>query len=111
LIKVEKETLGEIHPSTAEAFEHLALAYVKQGMTDDAIKTYTKAVDIRKTMVANGNPRRKELVVTLQLLKREKKAAQTGTGNEGAGRFRKGEIAPPRGAEYLPGNLYGSSQF
>ncbi|CAJ1947655.1 unnamed protein product [Cylindrotheca closterium] len=74
LLVILKEINGNDLP-TALTYEDLALAYVGQDMTDDAIKAYAKAIQIRKTLYgANGHPLIQEHMTTLQVLKREKKA-------------------------------------
>ncbi|CAJ1956419.1 unnamed protein product [Cylindrotheca closterium] len=73
-LMVDKETLGERHPSTAEAYEKLALTYARRDLTGAAIQAYTKAIKIRKAVFGNDHPRTKELMIFLKVLKREKSA-------------------------------------
>ena len=73
---VRKETLGAMHPATAEAYEHLAHAYHRQYMTGDVIKAYKKAIHIRQNVVGHDNPRTEDLVCCLEVSKHLKAAKE-----------------------------------
>jgi tetratricopeptide (TPR) repeat protein len=71
---IQKETLGEMHPSTAETYQNLARAYDRQDRTEDAIKAYTKAINIRKAVLGDSHPRTKEVMIELKFVGSEKNA-------------------------------------
>ncbi|CAJ1936762.1 unnamed protein product [Cylindrotheca closterium] len=72
VLMVQKETLGEMHPSTADAYENLADAYLGQDMLDECINALTKTLEFRRKVLGNGHPRTQELVSVLKPLKRGK---------------------------------------
>ncbi|CAJ1962977.1 unnamed protein product [Cylindrotheca closterium] len=74
VLLIQKEALGEMHPSTAETYAYLADAYANQNMSEDAIKAYAKAINNRKANFGDGHPSTKKVSSSLRLLKREKKA-------------------------------------
>ncbi|CAJ1956413.1 unnamed protein product [Cylindrotheca closterium] len=76
LLMMHKETNGEFHPDTAEAYENLAVAYVQQEMLKDGIKAYTKAIGIRQSLLMSGDRHTKQLMETLESLKCATKAEE-----------------------------------
>ncbi|CAJ1947751.1 unnamed protein product [Cylindrotheca closterium] len=69
---VQKESLGEMHPSTAEAYEKLAVAYAKREMQEDGINALNKALEFRQTVLGEDHPDTKKVVGFLIMLNREK---------------------------------------
>jgi tetratricopeptide (TPR) repeat protein len=72
---INKETLGEMHLTTAKSYEYIAQAYVRQDRREeDAIKSYAKAINIYNMVLGDDNRHTKELMKTRKLLKCEKNA-------------------------------------
>ena len=75
VLLIQKETLGEMHSTTADTYESLALAYAQQDMTEDSIKAYANAIDICQTVLGdNSHTRIQGLMTNIILLNREKNA-------------------------------------
>ncbi|CAJ1949400.1 unnamed protein product [Cylindrotheca closterium] len=75
VLLIQKETIGEMHHSTAQTYEYLALTYDGQDMIEDAIQSYAKAISISRKVPCNHHPHTEELVRSLDLLEREKNAS------------------------------------
>ncbi|CAJ1946802.1 unnamed protein product [Cylindrotheca closterium] len=72
LVMLSKERLGEMHPLTADAYEHLAETYVRQDLTSAAMNQYASAIRIRRRVLGDVHPSTRKLVATHELLKRDK---------------------------------------
>ncbi|CAJ1947705.1 unnamed protein product [Cylindrotheca closterium] len=56
VVGIQKESLGEMHPATAEAYETLANAYVLQEMLQDGIAASAEALKIRRRTIGDDHP-------------------------------------------------------
>ncbi|CAJ1931141.1 unnamed protein product [Cylindrotheca closterium] len=61
VLTIQVEPVGEMNPRTVKTYEELALAYVRRGMTEGAIKAYTKAIKLVKKSLAMNIPTLKSL--------------------------------------------------
>ncbi|CAJ1968179.1 unnamed protein product [Cylindrotheca closterium] len=72
VLMIRIETVGEMHPKTAETYEELALVYIRQDIIEGAIESYAKAINIRRKELGDDHSNTKELVLNRELLQREK---------------------------------------
>ncbi|CAJ1966116.1 unnamed protein product [Cylindrotheca closterium] len=72
LLMVQMKTVGEMHLTTAQTYEHLARLYIEQDMMDAGVDAYMKAIVICKTVLGDDHPRTKELVTLVALCKSDK---------------------------------------
>jgi tetratricopeptide (TPR) repeat protein len=63
--------MGEMHISTAETYEDLALSYLQQELAESVMKAFTKAINIRQKVLGEGHPSTKEVMSCLALIKCE----------------------------------------
>ncbi|CAJ1947657.1 unnamed protein product [Cylindrotheca closterium] len=74
VVVIYKETLGEMNLSTADAYETLSKAYLEQEMMDSCINAITKTLEIRRNLLGDDHPSTLQLLVTVEVLKRDKVA-------------------------------------
>ncbi|CAJ1947739.1 unnamed protein product [Cylindrotheca closterium] len=61
LLMLQLDTLGEMHPATADTYEKITKAYMQKGMVEDGIKNLTKVVEIRRQVLGDDHPDTKDL--------------------------------------------------
>ncbi|CAJ1947823.1 unnamed protein product [Cylindrotheca closterium] len=89
VIVIQQEEVGEKHRLTAQAYEALALAYVRRGMLEDAIKVYVKSITIWKTVLVNGHSKIKEVTNAIKVFKHTKALNEQGLAMKAQGDFEK----------------------
>ncbi|CAJ1970361.1 unnamed protein product [Cylindrotheca closterium] len=74
VVRIQVETVGEMHPEIAGTYEALARAYIQQDMPESAIEPYMKAFRIHRKELGNDHAHTKELAVCLEVLEHQKNA-------------------------------------